>query len=210
MVNSEIEIDNNDFMRLEKVIKHSISMLDFVAAFDACNQSICYVESHLKLRKKLKQEPVYPPLLCVDVTCEYAPVFFETKLIRNYHNCLSSSRVLKKNYSEQIEKLEQAELKVEVARRAWWHVADNQKSPISGLSGSSGDTKLTKKIIDHWRECGILVTVKKGLSFKTNLDEKVDLMCPECGTRGQARKRKLLQPISCPQCKKIAYFHLVT
>lgn len=206
---SELEPDFNAYVELEQAIKIAISEANFNVAVNACRESLKHLESYLLYRKKKKLSPVYPKLLCIKIICDYAPKLFDREIIIDYTACLTGTRALKKNYSDQIVKLERAEYEVEIARQTWWYIANAPKSSLPSLCKQIGNTRFVKSAVSLWHTCGILTGDDDSLDFKTKLDEKMDLMCPKCGLKGIGTKKKLLRVVSCPRCEFRGYFHIV-
>ncbi len=211
---AEMETHHSEFIAAERAIRTMVGKREFPAVFSVCEASFPHIAPAIKYRKKREIHPETPELASFRIICKYAPPLFEHAILESLLDFVKSTRVLAKHENDYTQAIERAIEDEEIARSLWSHIEARPGFLQRHIREELGVSRQSAvAMVEIWEELGVIRREEHNrsyrLSFRSQLDQPVEGLCPACGIRGKGPKVAFLKALSCQKCGASGYYHIV-
>ncbi len=171
--------------------------------------SLPFVDGMMQFERKYENHE-FRSVETIDILLKYAPLLLHFPSLDELGVLLKSQKRIDKNASDDLAtRLDAARQRMWDAHRLWDHLEENPGARQDELRKTlGGDQDAWRTLAETWQRAGILLRTPEGgsyrLSFQTRMHALARAKCPNCGLVARASKSKLLEPQTCPKCRKTA------
>lgn len=182
---------------------------------DAAISAWPYVDGMVLHERKYQGNEV-ARIAAVDLVLRYAPLLLDLRPLVELERMLAGyKRVLRDSFAVLTEKLTQARERIRENHRLWTYLEQNPDAPQDGVREAlGGDQDRWRSVAEAWERMGMLTRTPAGRSYRLSLATRMGGIargkCPSCGHVDHAPKAMLLEAISCPGCRAMSTFVLLS
>ncbi len=173
-----------------------------------------FIDGMMQYARRYKHEE-FDTVSAIDLVLKYVPLLLDFRQLDRLEALLKEYRRIERDTAADVgEQLAKARLRMWAAHRLWDYIEsrpDVRQAELRTVLG--GNQQEWVGIVETWEKMGLLRrTAESGtytLSFCTRMGEVIPSKCPACGGVTEAPKAMLLEPLTCPACKKKVAFVLL-
>ena len=211
MKKDEMAYDCNLYRQYIKRAKEYVRQGLFAEGIKSAFQAWEYVDGMMQYARKYEDRE-FTSVEAIDYVLRYAPLLFGFDSMDNLEEMLKSCKRIEKNTSVCLaERLEEARGLMGRAHALWNYLEFRPNVLQSNLGKQLGGRQEDwRTIAESWEKMGLLERTRQGnsyrLALKTRMGAVIRGKCPGCGSVQEAPKGMLLEPLSCPECRREVFF----
>jgi len=148
----------------------------------------------------------------IEIVLRYAPMLFEFEMFDRLEKLLAQRRRIDNKTSTSLkDQLAIARDHLNDNHRLWNHIESQGPIKQRNLRQTlGGQQDYWRSVCETWELMGMVRRVPDAGSYQvshtTRMGEIITGKCPKCGSTAEAPKSMLLEPMTCPKCKKSVSF----
>jgi hypothetical protein len=173
-----------------------------------------FIDGMMQYARKYKDEE-FDTVPAIDLVLEYVPLLLDFRQLDRLETLLKECRRIERDTTADVgAQLGMARERMWAAHRLWDHIESHPDVRQAELrTALGGKQQEWLAIVETWEKMGLLRRIADAgtyrLVFCTRMGEVISAKCPECGAVTEAPKAMLLEPLTCPACRKRVSFVLL-
>lgn len=206
---AELEIDFQQYMALRAQMRRALQDKQYQTGINTAVSSFPHVDGMMQFDSRYGKKSQFYSIDTLDFVLKYAPLLFDYGSLDQLENLIKTHRRIAKNTVANVfEALASARIQMWEAHRLWTLLEKSGHVTVDDLKYEP----LLRSVANSWRKMGLIRPAEDSMCqvFVTQLEDKVRIKCPSCGSFGSGTKAKLLEAITCPRCQQNVFFVFLT
>ena len=212
---AELANEADQYQHFLALAKSAIEQNEIAQAVVLAVSSLPFVDGMMQFERKYNERE-FKTVGTIEIILEYAPILFDMQSLTRLGDLLAQRKRIDKYVEADLGlKLAAAQHRLWMAHRLWTCLEHTRAVLYDALlEDLGGNSEQLKAILQSWESSGLVRRAQQEnqcvLSLATNMDDPCPAKCPACGIVGRAPKAKLLEQVSCPNCKTRVHFVLLS